>query len=205
MGAAVRGRARWRGRRGRWALEEAGLAYRARPIDADDQVSADDRARQPFGQVLVFEEDDLVRFESGSIVLKIEALREALLPDDETGGARTVSWLFPALNSIEVVIRPLAEIDFFYAAEAWAELHRPDIEKAAKGRLAQLAAWLGDRDHLEDRFTVGDRMMTALLRILWPTDLLDSEPKLKAYQARCEARPAFQGARRDQRATFEQR
>ena len=39
----------------RWALEEAGLAYQARLIDANDQASADYRARQPFGQVPVFE------------------------------------------------------------------------------------------------------------------------------------------------------
>src|SRR5215217_1227328 len=62
----------------RWALEEAGLPYRARLIDTDDQASADYRAHQPFGQVPVFEEDDLVLFETGSIVLHIGTRSEAL-------------------------------------------------------------------------------------------------------------------------------
>ncbi|MFL4977654.1 MAG: glutathione binding-like protein, partial [Xanthobacteraceae bacterium] len=72
-------------------------------------------------------------------------------------------------------------------------------------RLRELAAWLGDRDYLEDRFTLGDLMMTTVLRIVRHTDLVAAEPKLAAYQARCEARPAFQRALRDQLAAFEQR
>jgi glutathione S-transferase len=187
----------------RWALEEAGLAYRTRLIDADDQASADYRARQPFGQVPFFEDEGLVLFESGSIVLHIGTRSEALLPADEEGRARAISWLFAALNSIEVVIQPLAEIDFFYADQEWAKLRRPDAEKAVKRRLKELAARLGDREYLEDRFTVGDLMMTAVLRIVGHTDLVAAEPKLKAYQARCEARPAFQRALRDQLAAFE--
>jgi glutathione S-transferase len=187
----------------RWALEEAGLPYRARLIDANDLASADYRARQPFGQVPVFEEDGFVLFESGSILLHIAKRSEALIPADEAGKARAVTWVFAALNSIEAVIQPLGAIDAFYANQEWAKLRRPDAEKAVKQRLAELAAWLGDRDYLEDRFTVGDLMMTTVLRI--KTELAAAEPKLKAYQARCEARPAFQRALRDQLADFEQR
>ncbi len=64
----------------RWALEEAGLAYREKLIDADDQASDNYRALQPFGQVPVFEEEDLALFESGAIVLHIRARSETLLP-----------------------------------------------------------------------------------------------------------------------------
>ena len=187
----------------RWALEEAGLPYRARLIDSNDLASADYRARQPFGQVPVFEEDGFVLFESGSILLHIAKRSEALLPADEAGRARAVTWVFAALNSIEAVIQPLGAIDAFYANQEWAKLRRPDAEKAVNQRLAELAAWLGDRDYLEDRFTVGDLMMTTVLRI--KTELVAALPKLKAYQARCEARPAFQRALRDQLADFERR
>ena len=138
-------------------------------------------------------------------MLHIGARSEALLPADEAGRARAVTWLFAALNTIEVVIQPLAEIDFFFANQEWAKLHRLDVEKRAKLRLAELAARLGDRDYLEDRFTVGDLMMTTVLRILRHTDLVEAEPKLKVYQARCEARPAFQRAHRDHMAAFEKR
>ncbi len=189
----------------RWALEEAGLPYRARLIDRDVQASRDYRARQPFGQVPIFEEDGLVLFESGSIVLHIATRSEALLPADDAGRARAISWMFAALNSIEIVIQQLAEIDLFAADREWAKLRRPEMEAAVGRRLAELAAWLGNREYLEDRFTAGDLMMTTVLRILRHTDLLDAQPRLKGYQERCEARPAFRKALADQMAPFEGR
>jgi glutathione S-transferase len=188
----------------RWALEEAGLPYQAKPIGAVDLASPDYRRRQPFGQVPVLEEDGLVLFESGSIVLHIGARSEALLPADEAARARAVTWMFAALNTVEVAIRSLVELDIFHAGEEWAKLRRPDVEKKVKLRLAELGARLGDRDYLEDRFTAGDLIMTTVLRILRHTDLVEAEPRLKAYQARCEARPAFQRALGDHMAAFEQ-
>jgi len=189
----------------RWALEEAGLAYHAKLISFEDQASDDYRSRQPYGQVPVFEEDGLVLFESGSIVLHIGARCEALLPADEAARARAITWLFAALNTMEVAIQQLAELDLFFAGQEWARLRRPDLEQKVKVRLSELADWLGDREYLENRFTVGDLMMATVLRILRHTGLVAAEPRLKDYQARCEARPAFQRALRDQVAAFEKR
>ncbi len=188
----------------RWALEEAGLAYQTRLIDPEVQATKDYRALQPFGQVPVLEEDGLVLFESGAIVLHIAARSETLLPADAAGRARAVTWLFAALNSIEIMIQPLAEVDLFFAKEEWAKLRRPGIVEALHGRLGELAAQLGDREYLEDRFTAGDLMMVTVLRILRHTDLLDGFPTLKAYKERCEARPAFQRALAAQMAPFQQ-
>jgi glutathione S-transferase len=187
----------------RWALEEAGLAYRTRFITGRDQNSAEYRARQPFGQVPIFEEDGFVLFESGAIVLHIGARSEALLPRDEAVRARATSWLIAALNSIEVVVQQLVELDLFHADEAWARHRRPDLERASKRRLEDLAAWLADRAFLEDRFTAGDLMMASVLRSLRHTDLVEGHPTLSAYLARCEARPAFLRAERDHMAAFE--
>jgi len=189
----------------RWALEEARLPYQTRLIGPDDQASAGYRACQPFGQVPMLEEDGLVLFESGAIVLHIGERCETLLPADPAGRARAVTWLLAALNSMEVVIQPLAEIDLFHAGQDWAKRRRLELETAVKRRLKELTAWLGERDYLERRFTAGDLMMTTVLQILRHTDLVAAEPALAAYQARCEARPAFQRALRDHMAAFEQR
>ncbi len=70
----------------RWALEEAGLPYRTRLLELGDQDKPDYRALQPFGQVPILEEDGLVLFESGAIVLHIGERSEALLPKEP--GAR---------------------------------------------------------------------------------------------------------------------
>jgi len=74
--------------RARWALEEAGLPYRTRLLAQGDQDALDYRALQPFGQVPMLEEDGLVIFESGAIVLYIGERSEALLPKEVGARAR---------------------------------------------------------------------------------------------------------------------
>ena len=44
--------------------------------------------------------------------------------------------------------------------------------------------------------------MTTVLRVLRETDRVASRPVLRNYQARCEARPAFQRALEAQMSTF---
>ncbi|HEX3811171.1 MAG TPA: glutathione S-transferase family protein [Rhizomicrobium sp.] len=187
----------------RWALEEAGLPYREMLIGGADKNSAAYRALQPFGQVPAIEEDGLTLFESGAIVLYIGAKSEALLPKDEEARARAITWVFAALNTMEVVIQPYAELSAFYANEEWAKLRKPELEQQMKLRLSELAAQLGTREYLEDRFTAGDLMMASVLRILDGTGVLDTQPVLEAYKERCIARPAFQRALAAQLAAFE--
>jgi glutathione S-transferase len=187
----------------RWALEEAGIPYRERLIGPADQATAAYRALQPFGQVPAIETDELKLFESGAIVLHIAEHSEMLMPCDANGRARTITWMFAALNSVEPPILELGRLDFFHAGEAWAAARRPMAVEAAQKRLAALEDWLGPRDYLENRFTAGDLLMTTVLRILRHTDIVTGRPALKAYQERCEARPAFQKAMADHLKPFE--
>ena len=186
----------------RWALEEAGTPYRERLLRRDDLVTAAYRALQPFGQVPAIETDELKLFESGAIVLHIAERCEALMPRDANGRARTIAWMFAALNSVEPPILELGRLDFFHAGEAWAAVRRPMAIEAVQKRLGELEHWLGSRDYLEDRFTAGDLLMTTVLRILGATDIVSGRPALKAYQERCEARPAFRKALADHLRPF---
>ena len=186
----------------RWALEEARIPYEARLIGPEDQASAAYRALQPFGQIPAIEADGLTLFESGAIVLHIAERSEALAPSDGHGLARTKAWIFAALNSVEPAVTTLAGLDLFHAGEAWAAASRPVAAQAVQKRLAALEQWLGGRDYLEDRFTAGDLLMTTVLRILRHTDIVSGRPALKAYQERCEARPAFQKAMADHLRPF---
>ena len=179
--------------RARWALEEAGLPYRTRLLKQGDQDQPDYRAKQPFGQVPILEENDLVLFESGAIVLHIGERSEMLLPKD--AGARATQWLIAALNSIEPFVMNVALIDVFYAKEEWAKLRRPGAVEFVQKRLSSLSRSLGDKPYLDgDRFTAGDLMMTTVLRILKHTDIVTSDKRLAAYVERCTARPAFKRA-----------
>ena len=181
--------------RPRWALEEAGLPYRTRLLSQGDQDKPEYRCLQPFGQVPILEEDGLVLFESGAIVLHIGERSEALLPKDPGARARATQWLIAALNSIEPFVLQVALLDFFYANEEWAKLRRPSATEFLLRRLGALSKCLGDKPYLDgDRFTAGDLMMTTVLRILVHTDLVSRDARLAAYIDRCTSRPAYQRA-----------
>jgi len=187
----------------RWALEEAGQPYEEMLIDHEEKNGADYLALQPFGQVPAYEEDGLELFESGAIVLRIAARSEALMPHDGPARAKAVQWVFAALNSIEPHVQQIALILGFYKDEEWAKLRRPSAQELAERRLDQLAGRLGDKPFLEEGgFTVGDLMMTSVLRLGNTCGLLDGRPTLSAYVARCESRPAFQKALADQLRPF---
>jgi len=190
--------------RPRWALEEAGLPYTTRLLGLGDQDKPEYRALQPFGQVPILEEDGAVLFESGAIVLHIAARSEALLPRDPGARARATQWVFAALNSIEPFVMNVALIDLFYQKEEWAKLRRPGAVEFVGKRLAGLSRSLGSKPYLDgDAFTVGDLMMTTVLRILDHTDIVRGDARLDAYVARCTARPAFNRALAAQLSDFE--
>jgi len=179
----------------RWALEEAGLPYETRLLEQGDQDTPEYRALQPFGQVPIFEEDGLVLFESGAIVLHIGERSQTLLPEDAGQRARATQWVISALSSIEPFVMNVVLIDIFYANEEWAKLRRPGAVEFLQKRLAALSNALNDQPYLDGaRFTAGDLMMTTVLRILRHTDIVTSDKRLAAYIERCTARPAFKRA-----------
>ena len=184
----------------RWALEEAGLPYEADAVE--DRTSAAYRQKQPFGMVPAFEADGMELFESGAILHLIAEESEALMPTDRPGHAKTLAWMFAALNTVEPPIWNLFLMDTQYVEEPWVELRRPGAVDEVKLRLAALAVWLEGRDYLIGRFTAADILMATALRFLRHTDLVAGFPVLDAYLKRCEARPAMQKALRDQLADY---
>jgi glutathione S-transferase len=188
----------------RWALEEAGLPYEQVLIGPDDQKSAEYRQMQPFGQVPVFQADDITLFESGSIVMYIAEKTNTLLPPTAEGRARTLTWVIAALNSLEPHVLNLNVIDLFNPNEEWAKARRPAAEALLRGRLAALSQWLAEREYFEGgSFTAGDLVMTTTLRFMRHSTILADYPNLAAFKDRAEARPAFQRAHAAQLANFE--
>ena len=186
--------------RARWALEEAGLDYRVRLLD--QQRPPEYLREQPFDQVPCFSDGQVRIFESGAIVQYIGEQSEALLPREPQSRYRAIQWTYAALNSVEPSILNLVGIDLFYADQEWAKLRRPGAEEFARLKLKRVSDWLGDREWLEDRFTIGDLLMVTVLRNLRHTDIIASIPNLAAYLKRGEARPAFKQALSDQLAVF---
>ncbi len=184
----------------RWALDEAGLPYEEKLLRLGENKSAEHLHRQPFGQIPTYEEDGLTLFESGAIVLHIAERCGLLLPPEAERRERAKTWMFSALNTIEPPVMFLNQLQQMDGAEARA-LQGPATE-AVQRRLSYLTNYLEGRDYLDGGFTAGDLLMTTVLRILRTTDLVRANPILDRYQARCEARPAFQRALASQLTTF---
>jgi glutathione S-transferase len=186
--------------RARWALEEAGLDYRVRLLD--QQRPPEYLKEQPFDQVPVLNDGDVRIFESGAIVQYVGEKSDELLPRDAQGRYRAIQWTYAALNSVEPAILNLLLIDIFFTGEEWAKLRRPGAEEFARLKLKRVSDWLGDKEWLEGRITIGDLVMITVLRFLRHTSLVAEFPNLAAHLARGEARPAFKRALADQLATY---
>jgi glutathione S-transferase len=184
----------------RWALEEAGLDYRVRLMG--EKKPPEYVREQPFEQVPTYRDGTVHIFETGAIVQYIGEKDERLLPRDPQGRFRAIQWTYAALNSVEPALQQLVLCDIFYPNEEWSRLRRPGAEEFTRLKLKRVSDWLGDKEWLEDRFTIGDLIMVTVLRNLRHTRIVAGYPNLAAYQARGEGRPAFQQALSDQLAVF---
>jgi glutathione S-transferase len=107
-----------------------------------------------------------------------------------------------AVSTLEPTASNLQEVDWFNAKEPWAAPRRPAVVDFLRRRFESLADWLRDREHVAGAFSAADILVTSVLRMVRHTDLVAESPVLVAYQALCEARPAFQRALEDHMAAF---
>ena len=120
------------------------------------------------------------------------------------GRGRAIAWLIAALNSVEPIIFQLLAVDIFNRGQEWTKERRPQIVEFLETRLRNLSDALGDKQWFEDRFTIGDLMVVAVLRQLRHTDILAKFPNLAALVDRAQSRPAFKQALADQLAVFKE-
>ena len=182
----------------RWALEETGQAYDVRPVSFAALKQPEHLALQPFGQIPTYEDNGLVLFETGSIILHIAESHPGLFPGDANARARAITWMFCAVNTIEVPILDVSTARLFERDKPWAEARMPLVLDRLRERLNPLSVHLDGRDWLDGDFSAGDLMMVSVLLRLKPSGMINDFPVLAAYVARGEARPAYQRAFADQ-------
>jgi glutathione S-transferase len=188
--------------RPRWAFEEVGQPYAVKLIT--DSKSSEHRRLQPFGQVPTYQDDEVAIFESGAIVLRIAERAGKLIPVEPAARMRALQWVAAALNSVEPYVMALAVNDIFEADREWSKARHVKVVDDLKTRLGDLEAALGDKDWLDGaEFTIGDLMMISVLGALRRTAALADFPRLAAYVARGESRPAHVKAMADHMATFD--
>src|SRR6202012_241737 len=137
----------------RWALEEAGVAYRIESRPSKDRGS-EHFAHQTFAQVPWLSDGDLTIFESGAILLHLGERSEKLMPADPKARAETQEWLSAALNSVEMATLPWVMFKFMgftdeTPASKW-------IDDFVKLRLARMEPVLAKGEWLAGSFSIAD-------------------------------------------------
>ena len=183
----------------RWALEEAGLAYRVAVVPFEERT-AEHLAHQPFGQVPWLRDGELSMFESGAILLHLGGSSAKLLPTDAKARSEATEWLFAALNSVEMASLPW--VRFVFAKQTGAPAFK-QFDDFLTVRLNRMEPVLAAREWLAaGTFSVADIAMADVLRLVDRFDGLAKFPACRAYVARAKARPAFAKAHADQLAHF---
>src|ERR1700722_3358088 len=131
-----RGRGLARDTRLRWALEEVGQPYQVRLVSFRAMKEPAHLALHPFGQIPTYEEEGLVLFETGAIVLHIAQRHAGLLPDDANARARAITWMFAALNTVEPPILELVTAKFLEGDKPWTKERMPLVVYRIRDRLA---------------------------------------------------------------------
>jgi len=178
----------------RWALEEVGQPYKVRLVSFRDMKEPAHLALHPFGQIPTYEEGNLVLFETGGIVLHIAERHAGLLPHHANARARAITWLFAALNTVELPIVELSAFTVLERDKPWFAERLPLVQSRVRERLDRLAVRLGEAEWLDGPFSAGDLMMVSVLLRLRSSGILDEYPNLAAYVARGEARQAYRRA-----------
>jgi glutathione S-transferase len=180
--------------RAQWALEETGLPYRVHALDhGAGDLDSDAYSRiSPFHQVPVIDDDGFVVAESAAVVLYLAEKSGKLIPGDVQGRTRVMQWCFAAVATVEPTLVCLDVIGIFDAGKAAPKLHE-EVPKLARRWLRDVERRLEGREWIACAdFTAADLMLAGVLRSIRKTDLLEPFPRLKAYFARCQARPAWQ-------------
>jgi glutathione S-transferase len=183
----------------RWALEEAGLAYRVESVPFRDRT-AGHFAHQPFGQVPWLTDGDISIFESGAILLHLGELSDKLMPAEPRGRSDVKEWLFAALASVEAASQPWSF--FKFSGDTEETQMRKFFDAFLEARLKHMEAVLAGREWLAGSFSVADILMADVLRLVDRFDGLADYPACRDCVARATARPAFKKAYADQMAHF---
>jgi glutathione S-transferase len=189
---------RTRAVRVRWLLEELGLPFELRRVEFQRPVQAFVQ-QTPLGKLPVLEDGPVVMCESGAIVEYVlethAAGRLAPVVGSPLRGA-FLQWLHFAEAT---AFPPLGVIVWHALYQGDADAN-PGAMVGARARAASafdfVERQLGDDDYLVDNaFSAADVMMGFTLLAARVLGVLDARwPRLGAYLARLESRPAFRRA-----------
>ena len=92
-----------------WTLEEMGMPYEIVGMDHPNHEldSREFKAKNPFGQIPIVDDEGVIVSESGAILLYLARKSGMLMPRDLAGEAQVLRWTVAALSTIEMPILAL--------------------------------------------------------------------------------------------------
>ena len=184
------------GRKVSIALEELGLDYEVRHwnLQANEQLSDEFLALNPNHKIPVLEDDGLVIWESGAILLHLAEKYGGLLPKDPAGRIAAIQYAFFQTGGVGPNLGRLA-----------AQLRRPEGERNDEmigifsGEIDRLLGVIDriledGREYLAGEYSIGDIMHVGWLKPMLDlkAPLLTKRPRVVAWLERILARPAVQ-------------
>ena len=172
-----------------WMLEELGVPYERVRVDIRDPAAKNDpafRAVSPMGKVPALEDGTTRLWDSGAICAYLADQYPAagLAPrigDPDRG--RYLQWLMYTNSVIEPAMAERFANIAVNAAHGWGSFDQM-LELLRNGIAA--GPWV-----LGARFSAADVLLGTSCRFLRTFKLVEADPVLDAYVARCAARPAF--------------
>ncbi len=184
------------GRKVSIALEDLGLPYELRVVKLaeEEPIRPDFLALNPNHKIPVLEDDGLVIWESGAILLHLAEKYGALLPKDPVGRIAAIQYAFFQTGGIGPNLGRLA-----------AQIRRPEGERNQEmidifsGEMDRLLGVLDriledGREYLAGEYSIGDIMHVGWLALMLnlKAPLLMKRQRVVAWLERIIARPAVQ-------------
>ena len=191
MSLVIYGTAASRAFRVLWAAEEIGLAYERKPwhFKGPEIRTAEFLAINPNASIPAITDDGVALFESLAINLYLARKHGKLWASNVQDEGRIYQWTLYAASEVEPAISQWSgHTSYLPEAE-----RKPDLAVAAASRLAQRFAVLEgalarSETLVGNAFTIADLNLAAVM-FRAPAFGLDRWPALKAWHARCYARP----------------
>ncbi len=188
-------------------LEETGLPYEAHLVSfgKDDQNTPEFLSLNPNNKIPAILDPDgpggqpLPLFESGAILLYLAEKTGTLIPADPAGRIECIQWLMFQMGGVGPMFGQFGHF-FKFAADKVSDPYPTDRYTAETQRLLRvLEDRLDGRDTIMgDQYTIADIAIFPWVRVLGgfydgaEKLALGDYPRVMAWVARCEARPASQ-------------
>lgn len=176
-----------------WLMEEAGLPYERVVIDIRDALAKNDpafRAVSPMGKVPALEDGTARLTDSGAICIYVadqNPQTRLAPPIGHADRGRFLQWVTYTNSVIEpAMAEKFAKLEPRPSSFGWGSFDL--MLTTLRAELAK-GEWI-----LGEQFCAADVLLGTSAFYLKQFGLIDDEPLLVAYAARCQARPAWQRA-----------